>query len=158
MSTLFRQAYISMTIFRTQLCPMKSFVISRYGLSSKLISEAAMQIKQAETVREFKPLRSLLWAKNKTKISSKNQRFIYHRYRIEQENSLMRKINCVLTNQNRRWNNPMGFPLKWRQRLKIWNFSDKINWMWLANCSSLILWIRRVSYTVSVKDLKVRWN
>lgn len=26
-----------------------------------------MQIKQAETVREFKPLRSLLWAKNKTK-------------------------------------------------------------------------------------------
>lgn len=46
---------------------MKSFVISRYGLSSKPISEAAMQIKQAETVREFKPLRSLLWAKNKTK-------------------------------------------------------------------------------------------
>ena len=59
----------------------------------------SIQMKQAETVRDFKPLRSFGWAENIDSIIYGG--FIYRWYRIEQENSMMRKINCVLTSQIR---------------------------------------------------------
>jgi len=69
------------------------------GPSAKRISETSMQMKQAETARDFKPSRSFRWAEKIDFIIYGG--FIYCWYRIERENSMMRKINCVLTNQIR---------------------------------------------------------
>lgn len=52
-----RTKFICVTIFRTHVCPMKSFVITRYAkyfknrLSAKRNSKTAMQMKQAEIKR-----------------------------------------------------------------------------------------------------------
>jgi hypothetical protein len=55
--------FISVTIFRTHVCPMKSYVDMQNGLSTKRISKISMQMKQTETVRDFKPRGTLWWDK-----------------------------------------------------------------------------------------------